>query len=589
MPSNQNPSASINAGEGPRVTGGGGSGAANAALIAHITDPTDAHLASAIGYGGGAAWADGTTNPAATVEAQIDKILTDLNGTTGSTGTHKIGGATITGTTISIPAGTLRSQLVALSFATNIQFDSGSNTFADSTALGDDSVQATIDTLINTYAATTNPGGTTKIGTEQIVNSSATLPAGTLFSQLVLLSRAANLHGNPGPAWHDGTANGAGTVQAKLDKIITDLIANPAGSGASGADRIGTAQRSAWLGGRPNPGAISVWDALDKIITDLAATTANDDGAERIGAAAQGNLLTTSVRGQLDELDVNWGKLSRANTWTNTQTFNGPSGDTNAAMDSTALPTDRKLLWRILITDTPVNTYMRFYSDKSVNSFLITYNAAWNGTNWAPDDTSPAAAAHEYRFDNTIFGNLRVSTKFDTSVAWATSAWDEYGTFGGRNIWLGNTTISGPAPLVTTIQMENPEILFLNTADATGNDSNPPATQGHINRLKAKNLPKMWALITTGGVTDLIQEGFNIASISSSGNTCVVNFATAMANSAFACVATCMSDQATVIYSSARTTSSVTLKAYNTSTSTQVTLGTTPIVIALTLFAKQDS
>lgn len=588
MPSNQNPSASINAGEGPRVTGGGGSGGANAALIAHITDPSDAHPASAIGYAGGAAWADGTTNPAATVEAQLDKIITDLNSTAGSSGTHKIGGTAITETTVGIPGGSLRSQLERMIDADNLQFDAGLSEFADTTFIPDTSIQTAIDTLITNIAATVSPGGTTKLGSEQIVNASATIPAGTLFSQLVLLSRAANLHGNPGPAWHDGTANGSGTVQAKLDKIITDLVANPAGSGASGADRIGTAERSAWLGGRPNPGAVSVWDALDKVITDLAATAANDDGAERIGAAAQGDLATTSVRNQLNELDVNWGKLSRANTWTNTQTFNGSAGDTSAAIASSVLPTNRKLLAQYLVTDIPTNTYTRIYADKDFESFLITHNAGWNGTQWAADDTG--AAAHEFRFDGgTVFGNFRISNKFTTSSAWATNGWDEYSTLSGRGLSLGNTTISGPASLVTSITLENPEILFLNTADATGTDSNPPATQGHINRLKAKNVPKMWANITTGGVTDLIQDGFNIASISSSGNTCVVNIQSDMVDADFACVAMCMSDQQTLIYSSTRTTGSVTLKAWNANTGTQVALGTTPIVISLILFGKQDS
>jgi hypothetical protein len=50
-----------------------------------------------------------------------------------------------------------------------------------------------------------------------------------------------------------------------------------------------------------------------------------------------------------------------------------------------------------------------------------------------------------------------------------------------------------------------------------------------------------------------------------------------------------MSDQQILVYSSARTTGSVTLKAWNANTGTQVALGTTPIVISVILFGKQDS
>jgi len=58
---------------------GGGPG-----LAAHVIDPLDAHQASAIGYQGGSAWADATTNPATTVEDQLDKLVTDLAATAGA-------------------------------------------------------------------------------------------------------------------------------------------------------------------------------------------------------------------------------------------------------------------------------------------------------------------------------------------------------------------------------------------------------------------------------------------------------------------------------------------------------------------------
>lgn len=70
--------------------------------------------ASLVQYGGGGAWADGTTNPATTVEGQLDKNITDLAGAAGSA---KIGGAAYTSTirsNFALSAGTGQAQLRAL-------------------------------------------------------------------------------------------------------------------------------------------------------------------------------------------------------------------------------------------------------------------------------------------------------------------------------------------------------------------------------------------------------------------------------------------------------------------------------------------
>lgn len=299
MPSTANPINSVSAGTGPRTTGGGG-GASNvgAALLAHVTDPVDAHLASAIGFGGSGTWADGTTNPAATAEAQFDKIVTDLatgdgaakiqyngggswaDGTTNppttvglqldkivsdlraSGGTDKVGAADIVQTSFTIAAGTLRSQLVALSNANQIQYEYQID-WADGTNFSTDTVQGALDRVPMTLASTTGANsGTRKIGGEQIVNTAVTIAAGTLLSQLVTLSRANGLQYNPGPAWLGGRTNPATTIQLQLDKIVNDL----------------------------------------------GVTTAADDGAERIGAAVQAgspdSLTVGSVRSQVNELLV---------------------------------------------------------------------------------------------------------------------------------------------------------------------------------------------------------------------------------------------------------------------------------------------
>jgi hypothetical protein len=66
--------------------------------------------AQGITYSGGPNWADGTTNPAASVETQLDKIITDLGS---GSGTAKIAGAAA-GPTSDVPAGTLFAQIGSL-------------------------------------------------------------------------------------------------------------------------------------------------------------------------------------------------------------------------------------------------------------------------------------------------------------------------------------------------------------------------------------------------------------------------------------------------------------------------------------------
>lgn len=119
-------------------------------------------LAANITYAGGAAWADGTTNPATTIESQLDKIVTDLAGATGSA---KVYGAA----TGDLVAGTLASQVAALeadwwkndrgNTDSGVNTFSGANTFStgvvlsagvtgDLTATGDISAGTGFDVIV---------------------------------------------------------------------------------------------------------------------------------------------------------------------------------------------------------------------------------------------------------------------------------------------------------------------------------------------------------------------------------------------------------------------------------------------------------
>jgi len=86
-----------------------------------LTGASDKHPASQLDYGGGGNWADGTTNPAATVEAQLDKIISDLAGSSGTArvGTAARAGAAGTSGVLSIGAGTLKQALDDLQDAVN--------------------------------------------------------------------------------------------------------------------------------------------------------------------------------------------------------------------------------------------------------------------------------------------------------------------------------------------------------------------------------------------------------------------------------------------------------------------------------------
>jgi len=80
-------------------------------LADHIAAAASQHLASAVDYAGGGAWHDGTTNPAATVEAQLDKLVSDLVAAAGS---DRVGSAAATSGATSIGAGSVYDQIVEL-------------------------------------------------------------------------------------------------------------------------------------------------------------------------------------------------------------------------------------------------------------------------------------------------------------------------------------------------------------------------------------------------------------------------------------------------------------------------------------------
>jgi hypothetical protein len=359
----------------------------------------DRHQASAIDYNGSGNWADGTTNPASTVESQLDKIVSDLAATTGA---PKIGTTGTAGTPNSLTSGTVRSQLDALLGFINAHIVnassvhaasalsySGGGTWADGTTNPATTVESQLDKIVSDLAAAS---GAPKVGAAATSSSPNSLSAGSVKTQidslLGFVNGHANLIANAHPAtavnyagggnWADGTTNPAATVEAQLDKIVTDLVA-PA-------------------------------------------------GAARIGAAASGNLPAGTVRSQLDAIDATAVRTNIANTFSALQTLNGASGDTNAALTTTATPSTRKLLWEI---QSGGGMKVRFYAGTD-GAWEVTCNARWDGAQWVRDSSGNNSSA--LRMDRFTFSLKRKLPSGNFADIWDGS-WDINIPTNGVNSW----------------------------------------------------------------------------------------------------------------------------------------------------------
>ena len=255
--------------------------------------------ASLISYDGGPAWKDGTTNPATNVEAQLDKIVTDLVADAGAARvgaaarTAWLGGRTNPAVSIFAAIDKIITDL-AVTTATDDGAErigiTARSAWKDATANAASDVSAAIEKIIVDLVA---DAGAARVGAAArgAWKDATTNPAVSVFAAIDKIitdlsadAGALKIGVTARALWRDGTTNPTGvSVHAALDKIVVDLEA------AAGADRIGCAARTAWLGGRTNPAPISIFGAIDKIITDLADVSAGDDGAERIGAAPRSN------------------------------------------------------------------------------------------------------------------------------------------------------------------------------------------------------------------------------------------------------------------------------------------------------------
>jgi len=278
MPSTRLPT-SITTGPGAPPPGGAKAEDVAASLVAHITDTTGAHAASAISTVLGPQWHNTYTNPAADVQTQLDKIVTDLasesaigpsysgadkigsrnlqawadgtqiladdvhsqlfgivNDLRGSTGTRKIKGGAITHSTVTISEARLDQQLYYMSQASYSQYAGGA-AWADGTTNPATDVEAQIDKILTELSSTSDPSGTKKLGVQATVVGAVTNGAGTLYDRLEDLQDAVNITAGARPDWRDGTTNPDTNVAAALDQFVNHLNDNVGAQ--TGSTKIG--------------------------------------------------------------------------------------------------------------------------------------------------------------------------------------------------------------------------------------------------------------------------------------------------------------------------------------------------------------
>jgi len=185
-------------------------------LNQHVAGLAGRQLASTIDYEGGSPWIDGTTNPATSVEGQLDKIIEDLKKqTAGTSGAHKIGAAAVAGAPLSLIASSPATQIAAIVARYNNHIGGGAdlhpandivyagsapNAFADASTLpGATSLEVIIDSLVQLLGSTTlGNAGTDKVGGSVLAGSLnaltalTDLAAGRLLTQLVALQTGVN-------------------------------------------------------------------------------------------------------------------------------------------------------------------------------------------------------------------------------------------------------------------------------------------------------------------------------------------------------------------------------------------------------------
>jgi hypothetical protein len=252
----------------------------------------------------------------------------------------------------------------------------------------------------------------------------------------------------------------AGSIRDQLTALLTEI-----------RDQVNYNGSGNWNDGTSIP-AQNIETAIDQVVSDLAAETVGDDGAMKIGAEARGDLAAGSIADQLDQLEDEWGRLARAQSWTALNNFqSGVYIDGDSAGDENANPAiltsgptgggSAKLLWRI---EAGAGVFLRFYAytgaliDTAVSGFVITSNAFYDtaSNDWEAD--VPGDPALIFVLDRS---KVAVAGKQSTLVAWADNDWDDlFSWLSNGEIYVAAIDATGGAGFIngTTLSVSSTEI-----------------------------------------------------------------------------------------------------------------------------------
>lgn len=360
--------------------------------------------AASVSWGGGAPWADGSTNPATDVGTELSKIITDLASESGSSGADKIGTKSTAYSFGTVAAQSLAARLTAFDLAkANLGFP---NTFTrQQTINGANDAEAALNASVAASSAY-------RLWTQMNANSTIVRIYYSAVGGMVLTSNAGWVPGTS--KWHaDNPA--IQSYAFAFDYFNMKLKSQPAAA-ADWAD-------GAWITNTSESnGSLS---AITGIFTGLLsadrvrATSAADPGTGNVGGL-QG-LFSQFVQTPLIKSDRT---ATRTLVWQSA----GSTGQT----------------FRI---------YRSLNSVSSFESWELTNNAAWSGSAWVYD-TAPTTGgfgvsgptawkisfnARQQLLLTTFIPLITYAEKTSIASSWSDSAWDYTGGMDLLNNLTPNT------------------------------------------------------------------------------------------------------------------------------------------------------
>ena len=545
------------------------------ALNAHITDPTDAHAASAIsGFTSSVPWQGGSTSSGATLRETIEDVIQDLkNAISNDSGTGRIGAEALTiGGVVpnNIASGSLLSQLQALltTIRDNTLYASASS-WKDGTTVSASTIVGALDEIVSDLSGGAGPakiGGFTsavpwkdgelargedlKLTIEDVIDGlagssgsakigspvSASLAVGSVLSQLTALAAgwgkldreqtwtnkqlfngshatvavlattvAPTITGDRKLLW-EITVSGTRKVRfySVLATSALEITNNVAWSGSlwvedtsAISNKIEFSSTKVSFYEHPIVSGSASWsDNRFRSVTDFNNNLDDISPSFVSGLVNIGDgLLGTALLSQVARVMTKRG-LNTANTKT--------------------------LIWEFKSQEAGGHNIRLYFSSVSGESLEITFNARWDKEldagvgQWVRDATLSGPSGSIYNTCSKFVINRDYLKVFHRSVGDANFSDNEVSGFGGvGGGWDSDKTFS----------------LAFNSAT--------PAITAK-NTLTVKNIVKAWGVYTTGGVTPLNVESYNISSVNYSvfGLFLNVNLANSMDSENFAVFAT---------------------------------------------------